>query len=144
MNASRRQLIQQHFSDVQELSDESGFGSLAGGATDAHFQARSSTMRDGVTYQLTCDNCGGRNSVLIEWPEMIIVAHQKLPPNWKYMNGRLYPDVGCAHNGCNFLCSVQLTPDEAKKAVNAAVNAGYVQPNQIQAMSQRLRAGGQQ
>lgn len=140
MNNSRRQLIADHFSDVGELSDESGFGSLGGIGTDAHFSARAGTVDQGTTYQVNCDNCGGRNSILIEWTELIVVAHGKLPNNWKYANGRLYPDVGCAHNGCNFLCTVQLTPDEAKRLLNAAVNAGKVKPQQIQAFSQQLAA----
>lgn len=145
--ASRRDLIQQHFSDVQELVQEDatgGFGALGGLGAANHYSVNGRLAQDGSGMQFTvvCDNCGAKNNVTISWQELIIVGHARKPNGWTYQNGRLYPETGCANSGCGYLTTVQLTPDEAGKYVKSGVAAGKLDPRQVQAFSAQLLQRG--
>lgn len=135
----RQRMIAQHFSDVPELAgDDDRFGSLAGEGTDRHFSAHVAPNKGGVSYKLNCDNCGTPNEILLEWPELIIVASQKVPPNWRYKDGMLYPDVGCAHPGCGYITSVQITPDEAARHVKSGLAAQRISQPQVDHILRQL------
>lgn len=143
--SKRRQIIREHFSDVPELLSEDGgagaFGALGGAGTNVHYSVQEGATQEGVNYIVSCDTCGTRNRILVSWQELIIVGNSRVPPGWKYENGRLFPDVGCANTSCQMITSIQLTPDEAAKAVKSAIAARYVNPQHVQQISQQLQQG---
>jgi hypothetical protein len=125
--SKRRSVISQFFSDVPELGGEDDqFGSLAGGGTSNHFGTQTSNAREGMQYKVHCDNCGTPNLITVNWQELIIVGSGMVPPGWKYENGRLFPNLGCANGNCGFICTVNITPDEASRHVNAAIQAQVI------------------
>lgn len=145
--ASRRDLIQQHFSDVQELAQEdatAGFGALGGLGAANHYSVNARLAPDGsgMVFTVVCDNCGSKNNVTIFWQELIIVAHARKPNGWTYQNGRLYPETGCANSGCGYLTTVQLTPDEAGKYVKSGIAAGKLPAQHVQAIAAQLQQRG--
>lgn len=134
----RRTIVHKYFSDVPELQrEEQTFGSLSGFGAEQHFSAREAGMsKDGKEFTLSCDNCGSRNAITVEWAELVIVGSGVVPPNWKYENGRLFPNVGC--RSCNYISSITLTPDEAAKNVNAAINARVLNAQFVQQVRAQL------
>lgn len=142
MNGKRKQIIQTHFSDVPELvSENERFGLFQGDGTDNHFQVQQSPTRAGVDYKVHCDNCGTPNVITVDWNELIFIGSSRLPPGWHYDNGRMYPNVGCANGNCNYICSIQITPDEAAKHVHAALQAQVVSPQHVAAVRRQLGLG---
>lgn len=138
MTQSRHHLIQQHFDDVAELRDEdTGFGALSGTGANEHYTARPAAHPEGTAYQVKCDNCGRSNVVLLEWRELIIAMHGRVPPGWKVGRGRMYPNVGCRE--CNYVCAVQITPDEAQKQVHQGLQGGRLSRQAFDQMASQLR-----
>jgi len=139
MSGKRRSVINQFFSDVPELTqEEDRFGSLAGGGTDNHFQTQTTSGREGVSYKIHCDNCGLPNVVTVDWQEMVIVGSGMAPHGWKYENGRLFPNLGCGNGNCGYICTVTVTPDEAARHVNAALQAKVVTPQFVESIRRQL------
>lgn len=138
MSDKRSNLIRTHFSDVPELYQEmEQFGSLGGTGAVQHFSTHQSTSPQGMQYNISCDNCGKGNSIVVGWGELVVVASRAMPQGWKFANGKMYPDLGCAH--CNHLATVSLTPDEAAKAVNGALQAQVITPQYVEQVRSQIR-----
>jgi hypothetical protein len=126
-----------YFEDVD--LDGMGYGGLGGAAVEDHNRVRARPTREGVKLQLACDNCGAPNIMTIEWPEAIVISAGALPPGWKYDQGYIRPEVGCAQ--CRRLVSPGVTPDEAKRWVTAGINAKFIDAGQANALVQRAAQG---
>jgi len=129
----------QHFEDV--TGELNGFGSLGGTGIESHNKVSSKTKREGVEMPANCDNCGAPNVILADWQEVVYISVGSLPPNgWKYDSGHIRTDVPCRQ--CRRLLPVGVTPMEAKRWVQAAINAQFLSPqqaNQIAAQAQQQR-----
>lgn len=139
--ASRRDLIRDHFSDVPELAREAGgFGALDGLGAANHYSVQPKMTAEGMTFQIVCDNCGQKNALTVEWVELVVAGFSRMPPNWKYKDGRMYPDVGCGN--CRYLTTVDMTPDEAGKYVKQGAMAGYVSPQMVSGIQRQIQGPG--
>lgn len=139
MSGKRRQHIAEHFSDVPELAGEdTRFGVFSGDGTSNHFSVQSSNAQEGVQYKVHCDNCGTPNVITVDWRELIILGSSRLPQGWRYEGGRMYPNVGCANGNCNYICAMQITPDEAARHVHAAVQAQVITGEQVAQVRHQL------
>lgn len=128
---------QQYFEDV-DLSNL-GYGALGGAAIEQHNSPKASPTPEGVRISLHCDHCGAPNVLTAEWPEVIFISAGALPRGWKYDQGHIRPEVGCAL--CRRLVSPGITPDEAQRWVRAAIHARFVMPQQADALVQQAKRG---
>lgn len=126
-----------HFSDVDV--SQFGFGGLGGEGADMHQKTTARPARDGVKISLSCDNCGAPNILTVEWPEAVVISSGNLPPGWKLDGGYVRPEVGCA--SCRRLVTPGMTPSEAKRWVEAGINARFVSPQEANAIIQRVARG---
>src|SRR5690606_9981256 len=102
-------------------------------------QSRRTFTQAGVKVRLDCTSCGAPNVMTIEWPEAIIISVGAIPPGWKYDQGYIRPEIGCAQ--CRRLLSPGVTPSEAERWVKAGINARFVNPQQAQAIATKARGG---
>jgi hypothetical protein len=126
-----------HFSDIDV--SQFGFGGLGGAGAELHQKTTARTTKEGVKIALDCDNCGAPNILTMEWPEVIVIATGNLPPGWKLEAGYIRPEVGCA--SCRRLVTPGVTPGEAKRWVEAGINARFVDAQQAHAIAQQAARG---
>lgn len=101
---------------------------------------------EGIEVKLNCWGCNRPREVVIEWPEVILVAENKqgappvLPPGWKYSanNHTAYIAFNCRGCGQHEGIAVHMTPQEAQEHVKRGLGAGFVNPQQIQAIRQKM------
>ncbi len=143
-----------HFEDVRGSGDLAGFGVLGGDAISSHQKATAKLSPDGlgIDYLVNCDHCGIPNRLTVSWPEFLYAANGRIPFDqsrrtaWKYeqQHGGFHPNVGCAQ--CQMVLLLLITPDEAKRHLHAAEQAGKLTRGWTQAQSGLLaqQAGGYQ
>jgi hypothetical protein len=114
------------------------FGIFAGTpGLDQHYEVKTLPMRaDGVPYVVTCDTCGCRQEITLEWAQLADAARapqtSKLPVDpvtrmeWGYDRNtmRMYPRFGC--NQCRREVGFSITPDEAGRLLRDGQMAGLV------------------
>lgn len=127
----------EHFEDID--TESLGFGGLGGSAIENLHKTTARPTQAGVKVRLDCTSCGAPNVMTIEWPEAIIISVGAIPPGWKYDQGYIRPEIGCAQ--CRRLLSPGVTPSEAERWVKAGINARFVNPQQAQAIATKARGG---
>jgi hypothetical protein len=140
-----------HFEDMRGSGDLAGFGVLGGDAIASHHKATAKMSPDGqgIDYKLDCGHCGVPNRLTVSWGEFLYAANSQIPFDqarrapWKYEQqfGGFHPNVGCAQ--CQMVLLLLITPDEAKRHLHGAEQAGKLPRGWTQAQSQALvqRAG---
>jgi len=124
--------------DDRRFRNKQGYGVLAGEGLEELDRVETEVKRDGVVFALKCPDFGHPNGILVEWPALVLLAHQQLPPGWKKTaGGRAYPHVGCPQ--CRVLCTMEVTPDEAGRYVKQGIAAGIVNPQIVQQVMQPRR-----
>lgn len=128
-----------YFDDM--LGDNSQAGVFEGaGGLGGYENIKETLTKDGLRIQMSCRKCNREALVTVEWPELFIIASNGptvpliKPRGWAYSqnNGMLYPEnVLCTKDG-EPLCP-QLSPDEARAHVNAAVSRGLISMAQASA-----------
>jgi YD repeat-containing protein len=121
------------------MLDERGFGVFGGegGVTDLYEVKELPLTGEGITYQVTCDECGQVQRITIAWAQIAQAAAMMRggglpidPDNrqpWVYNQGKIHPNIGCINGNCRRPISIGLTPDEAMKKLAAAQHAGLIQ-----------------
>ncbi len=115
-----------------------GFGIFDGAGVEEHYEVKSHPpTSEGATFEVTCDRCGNRQMITIEWQQIADAARVqqsgKLPVDpvtrmsWIYdaASRRMYPQIGCPN--CRGLVGPSITPDEAARLLREAMMAGVVQ-----------------
>jgi hypothetical protein len=127
-----------YFDDILENNDKAGI--LEGGGLDDHDRVREKFTEEGVAVQMNCRMCGQGAVVTLEWMELFIVgtngagAPLLLPKGWQYSanNATCYCQIRCRGRcGGQGYVAPHVTPDEARRHVNAAVNRGMIPPQAI-------------
>jgi hypothetical protein len=116
------------------MFERKGFGVLSGAGAEDHYDVQEKPIAPhGVTYVVTCDNCGTEQEITIAWQQIVDASARKIPTDpetrmpWGYKDGKLFPQLGCAR--CRSPISIGMTPDEAERKVRAGVNAGFLKIN---------------
>lgn len=113
---------------------------LCGSAMDAFSQANGNPTPEGVTYEVTCENCGPRK-IVVEWPEFIAIKNQisphiafqrapqlvQSPTAWGFDARQQcwYPDVRC--RSCNWQFRMMVHPGEVERSLRIALSQGWIQ-----------------
>jgi len=110
---------------------------------------------EGARVVLNCRRCNRKKQVVVEWPELIILAENGpgksplLPTGWNFSekNRTAYVPMRCNSCGNDTGIAIHMAPDEARGHVNAALNAGLVNRQQVAQIQQqvngaRARGGG--
>lgn len=136
-----------HFDDFLE-----GDGAIreGGGILDSHGLSdyegiQTAVVPEGAGVVLNCRRCNKKRRVIVEWPELVILAENGpgrrpiLPPGWKFSenNRDAYVQLNCASCG-NPGYAVHMTPQEAKMHVTAGLTAGLIHPHTVQGIQQRM------
>lgn len=129
------------FHDVRnQLGGGLGGGCLGGAGLEEHYRATSkiAASREGMDFQVACDNCGQPNKVTISWDELIYGVMGIQHPAWRYdsRHRALYPNVGCG--SCRGLIMLTFTPDECDRHLRAGINGGCVTLQYVQRGRQAL------
>jgi len=144
-----------HFSDVRGSGELAQYGVLSGDAIASHYKAVAKMSPDGhgIDYVLDCDNCNRPNRVTISWTEFLYAMNNQLPFDparrtpWRFEQqfGSFHPNVGCG--ACKVVLMLLITPDEAKRHLHSAEQAGKLPPRWAEQQSvllqQRLQQGYQ-
>lgn len=90
---------------------------------------RTTAAQEGIIVEMHCRSCSKGARIVLEWPELFIVAHapatNMLPAGWKRsdVNSSTYPDLKCS---CGSLCCPMVSPDWAAKQVKSALESGLL------------------
>jgi hypothetical protein len=118
------------------MFEAEGLGIFSGeGGAKQHYQAKQLPLTgEGVTNEVTCDNCGLSQQITIAWQQIAEAAASprtnRLPvdpdnrQSWVLTNGKMYPLIGCI--SCRQPICLAMTPDEAIKLLLAGQQAGLV------------------
>jgi hypothetical protein len=126
-----------YFDDV--LGDNEEAGVLEGGGLRDYDRVREKISPEGLNAEMQCRLCGKRASVTLEWLELFVCGSNGpgqpliMPKGWQYSqnNGTMFCAIRCGK------CSdggyyPHVTPDEARRYVNAAVARGFVSQQALQ------------
>lgn len=133
------------YDDFQDVfSDETG-GSLESPGLKDYDNVRQSVETNGLGVQIACRYCGRGHKITLEWHELYVIGSNQpnvapiVPPGYKRSNqGTVYIEFNCARCG-NPGVAVHITPDEAVRHVNTAVQTGLVTQEQAAAWGQQVR-----
>lgn len=123
--------------DSQGLRDYEGIETRLEGPSPPHHQG-------GVAVTLNCRHCNKKRKVILEWPEIIVVADNGpgkrplLPQGWKFSQNNLdayvmLPCPSCGQPGF----AIHMTPEEAQQHVRSGVNSGLLNPQAVQQLQQQ-------
>ncbi len=144
----------EYFDDVLERGGVGGMGHagiLQSAGLDDYDNVAESIQQDGLAVKINCRRCGSSRGITLEWPELYQVGSNVpgtaplLPKGWQFSrnNGTavfMHPCPSCSNpNGL----AIHLTPEEARRHVTSAVDAGLVSKPAVQAWGQavaRLRS----
>ncbi|HTM53248.1 MAG TPA: hypothetical protein VL175_21855 [Pirellulales bacterium] len=124
------------FSDVPEY-ERTPEGIFGGDAGLKHFNSVPTRLvAEGLAVRFTC-LCGNSNSVTTTWPELVLIAQQRIPQGWRYdERGVAQPLVPC--RACGRAVGFGLTPDECKRTIEQGIAAQYISAAQVQAIAQAV------
>lgn len=114
-----------------------GYGSLGGVGAEGIEDVKTSVAQEGVEFIVSCNSCMKDIKVTAEWPELVIMAYKRQPPQWRAEPavGAFMPLASCR---CGARVPLGVTPDECTKHLNAGINNGKVSQQQIQAWKQQF------
>lgn len=143
-----------HFDDFLE-----GDGAIreGGGILESHglrdYEGiETSVIVEGAGVVLNCRRCNKKRRVVVEWPELVILAENGpgrraiLPQGWRFSENNKdgYVQLNCSSCGSPGY-AVHMTPQEAQAHVGAGLKAGLISPQLVQQYQRQvaqMRAGG--
>lgn len=135
------------FTDV--FSDDSG-GSLESPGLRDYDNVQQTIEPDGLKVAISCRLCGRKHELTLEWHELYVIGSNKpgtvpiMPRDFRRSEqGTAYTQYNCT-KCANPGITVHITPDEAARHINTAVQSGFVSPQQAQTWGQQvMQARGQ-
>jgi hypothetical protein len=114
-------------------------GILNSAGLDDYDSVREKIQADGVEVSVNCRMCNSKRGIVLEWPELYQIGANNpalpplIPPGWRFSqnNGSAVFITTCPACGKPGL-AIHVTPDEARRKVESAVNAGLIPPHAIQ------------
>lgn len=132
----------EYFDDVLESGGVGGRGNsgiLDSAGLDDYDSVRERILPEGVEVSVNCRLCNSKRGVLFEWPELYQIGSNGpsqpplIPPGWQFSrnNGTVVFVAGCPACGQPGV-ALHVTPDEARRKVESAMNAGLLTPAVVQ------------
>lgn len=150
------------FGDVDVEKHRGIFGAECAGlcaALDEHEAQPKQASQEGLVVQFDCARCGSRKVMVIEWPEILAMAHgvppafayqrapqglmRGAPLDWKWdaQEQVWWPSLPCSN--CSRPLLVALSPTDVSQSVQAA-KARQMIPPQMEQVCGQLCAGATQ
>lgn len=106
---------------------------------------------EGAAVTVNCRKCNKKRKIVIEWPELIILASNGpgqrpvLPKGWQFSENNLTGFVTLRCSSCGEPgFSIHMTPEEAQGHVRSGLASGLLHPAQVQQVQQQMaRVRGQ-
>jgi hypothetical protein len=142
LHNGRREPNVDYFDDMEGKLE----GGILGGLGDADFQnVKQYISPQGLVLEIPCQMCGRRHACTLEWHELFTVGLNgpkqplRMPPGWDYSpeDGGLFAKIPCQK--CQHPMCPLVTPDDARKHVNQAVQRGFLAPQQVEAWKAQVR-----
>lgn len=154
MHNGKRIQGSEYFDDILESGGIGGTGNagiLNSAGLDDYDSIQEKVIPNGVEVSVNCRLCNSKRGIVMEWPELYQIGSNNpqmpplIPPGWQFSpnNGSAVFVAACPACGQAGL-AVHVTPDEARRKVESAVNAGLIPPQAVQQWrAQVARARGQ-
>jgi len=118
---------------------QAGHGILKGGGMAGYENLTERLSGQGLEIKMPCRKCGKDAVLTLDFEELFVCGANGpgekllLPKGWHYSqnNGAMYPALRCGGCGAEEGYCPQLTPDECRRHVNAAVNRALISPDQV-------------
>lgn len=139
----------EYFDDIIQNGGVGGRGNagiLASAGLDDYDSVSESVQQDGILIELNCRYCNSKRGIVLEWPEIYQVGANMpgmpplMPQGWRYSpnNGTavfIHRCPSCSHpEGL----AIHMTPDEGRRHVTSAVDAGIIPKQAIAAWGQHV------
>jgi hypothetical protein len=140
-----------HFNDEDKL--EGGGGILQSSGLREFDSVQEKVVADGLEVEMSCPHCGRKKQIVVEWPELIVLAQNAsglpplLPEGWYFSpeNGTAFTALKCNSCGKEKALVVHLTPEDAQVHVKTGMNTRLIPPpvyNSVMARVAQQRARG--
>jgi hypothetical protein len=138
----------EYFDDVVLNTGIGGLGSdagiLHGRGLDDYDGLTEQVLPEGVQVEMNCRRCNRKQGIVLEWPEIFIVASNtpQLPPiaprGWMYSpnNGTVALIQRCPGCGAQEGLALHVSPQEARTYLKSASEAGIVTKEQLHVWGQ--------
>jgi hypothetical protein len=140
----------EYFDDILSSGGVGGLGNagiLGGMGLDDYDSVRERVEAEGLFVQLNCRFCNRERAITVEWPELYQIGSNApglpvlMPQGWRFSpnNGTAFLAHGCPACGQPGL-TLHMTPDEARRHVENAVQATLIPPQAIASWRQHIAA----
>lgn len=138
----------EYFEDVLNGADH---GILKGAGLADYDSIKETIEKEGVHVVLNCRLCNSKRGIILEWPELYWVGSNGpgmpllLPQGWALSqnNGTAVLQAQCPRCGKPGL-AVHVTPEEARRNIQSAVNSGLLEPRQLEMLKHAVLAARSQ
>lgn len=140
------------YDDFADFLEGDGALREGGGILDSHglrdYEGiETAVIPEGAGVILNCRSCNKKRRVVVEWPELVVLAENGpgarplLPQGWVFSQNNLDAYVQLRCGGCGQPgFAVHMTPQEAQQHVKSGLAAGLIQPQLVQGIQQKIRA----
>lgn len=149
MHKGKRVQGAEYFDDIVERGGVGGVGNagiLQSAGLDDYDGVSEKVQPDGVAIEINCRFCNSKRGIVLEWPELYQVgsnvpgAPPLLPPGWRFSqnNGTAAFIHQCPACSQREGLAIHMTPEEARRHVTSAVEAGIISKPAVQAWGQQV------